>query len=81
MNYKPGVRTGTDPKLYTNSLVFATREEALASANELSGRWLAVTGVGVLETEDPVNYRFVDGQNVPLEKEPADANHSSGAPA
>lgn len=64
MNYKPGVSTDESGKLYTNALVFATREEAIASAEELMMRWMAVRSTGVVETEEPVNYRFVDGQNV-----------------
>jgi hypothetical protein len=72
MNFKPGVSTDASGKLYTNSLVFGTREEAQASADELMGRWMAVIATGVIETDAPVNYRFVDGSNVPLPKgEPA----------
>jgi hypothetical protein len=66
MNFKPGVSTDSTGKLYTNALVFATREEAQASADELMGRWMAVIDTGVVETDAPVNYRFVDGRNVPL---------------
>lgn len=68
-NYKPGVSTDATGKLYTNALVFATREEALASARELMGRWLSVRDVGVVETDDPVTSRFVGGLNVPLDPE------------
>ena len=46
MNYKPGVSTDASGKLYTNSLVFETREEAQASADELMGRWMAVIATG-----------------------------------
>lgn len=63
MNFKPGVVTDDSGKLYTNALVFATREEAQASADELMSRWMLVRSTGVIETEDPVNYRFVDGRN------------------
>ena len=64
MNFKPGVVTDDSGKLYTNALMFATREEAIESAEELMMRWMAVRSTGVIETEDPVNCRFVDGQNV-----------------
>lgn len=71
MNYKPGVITDASGKLYTNALVFATREEALASATELMGRWFLVRDVGVIETNDPVNHRFIDGRNIPIGEEGA----------
>lgn len=68
MHFKPGVVTDDSGKLYTNALVFATREEAQASADELMSRWMLVRSTGVVETEDPVNYRFVDGRNVRIEE-------------
>lgn len=56
MNWKPSVFV--QGKFHTNSLVFATKEEALASARELMGRWMLVTDFGFKETNDPVNYEF-----------------------
>ena len=67
MNYKPGVKTNMADDFSTNALVFATREEAQGSADELSWRWLSVVDTGVIETTDPVNYRFVNGKNVRIE--------------
>lgn len=64
MSYKPGVVTDDSGKLYTNALAFATREEAQASADELMSRWLLVRSTGVIESDEAVNYRFVDGRNV-----------------
>lgn len=58
MSFKPGVVTDASGKLYTNGLAFATREEAQASANELMARWLLVLDTGVVESDEPVNYRF-----------------------
>ena len=69
MNYRPMVTT--DGTTYAgNALVFATKEEALASARELMWRWLSVKDVRADETNDPVNYRFdVESQkNIPIEK-------------
>lgn len=66
MNYKPAVRTNPKDNFSTNTLVFATREEAQASADELMSRWLSVVDTSVIETEEPVNYEFVDGKNVRL---------------
>jgi hypothetical protein len=52
-----------------NALRFATKEEALASARELMGRWLLVVDVDAHLTGDPVNYRFdfTNGSNVRIE--------------
>ena len=69
MSFKPGVVTDDTGKLYSDGLAFATREEALASARELMGRWLMVRDTGVIESEEPVNYRFIDGANVRINNE------------
>lgn len=45
-----------------NALRFATEQEALDNANDLFGRWLLVEQVRVDASEDPVNYRWVDGK-------------------
>lgn len=67
MSFKPTVRTGTDPKFYTNKLAFATREEAERSAKDLMARWLLVVEWGVEESDEPVNYRlFEDGMLEPV---------------
>jgi hypothetical protein len=64
MSWKPQVRTGSDPKWYSNALVFETREEAEQNAVDLSMRWLAVTESRATESDEPVNYRYVDHQLV-----------------
>ena len=64
MNWRPMVRTGTDPKWYGNALVFATKQEAEDSAIELSMRWLAVVDTRAEETDEPVNYTCTGGRNV-----------------
>lgn len=56
MNFKPTVEVSG--KFSTNSLVFATKEEALASSRELMGRWMLVTDFSYKETSDPVNYKY-----------------------
>lgn len=67
MSWKPQVRTSRyDPKFYGNGLAFATKEEAQASADELASRWLLVVETGTIESDEPVNYEFVDGQNLSL---------------
>ena len=68
MSWAPYVTT--DGKSFaTNSLRFATKEEAWASATELSGRWMAVQGTDAREHKDePVNYvfNFDIGANISL---------------
>jgi hypothetical protein len=44
-----------------NALRFATREEAAANVWDLMNRWMLVNDYRVDESEDPVNYRWVDG--------------------
>lgn len=57
-NWKPEVQVVNDEKWYDNALVFATKEEAKYSADELASRWLLVVGTRAVETDDPVNYRI-----------------------
>lgn len=56
MNWKPYVKV--EGEWTTNSLVFATPEEALASAKNLMGRWMLVTDYSSSYTRDPVNYEL-----------------------
>ena len=67
MNYKPEVQVGTG-KWNCNSLVFATREEAQLNVDALEFRWLAVTDTRVVETTDPVNYAWANGQLVAVKE-------------
>jgi hypothetical protein len=67
MSFAPQVTTGSDPKFYGNALRFATREEAEASAFDLSMRWTAVRDWRVVESDDPVNYAIRDGLLVSIE--------------
>ena len=61
MTFKPEVQTG-DSKWYDNNLVFATREEAEGNVNALASRWFAVTETRVVESTEPVNYAWANGQ-------------------
>ena len=72
-SFKPEVQTvGGGDAWSGNSLRFATREEAEANVSDLYGRWLAVTDTRVVESDDPVNYRWTDEGLVPVEVLPAD---------
>jgi hypothetical protein len=59
-NWKPEVKV--DGKFSQNAMVFRTEEEALTSARDLMNRWMLVTGYRATPTDDPVNYRIVDGK-------------------
>ena len=62
MSFKPEVET--EGKFYQNGQTFATREEAEKSAFNRFSNWYACTnhrGVEVDTTENPVNYKWVDG--------------------
>ncbi|HWZ68392.1 MAG TPA: hypothetical protein VNW89_11225 [Stellaceae bacterium] len=62
MSFKPEVIADTSVKWCGNALRFATREEAEANVRDLMMRWFAVRETRVVESDDPVNYRYVDGR-------------------
>ena len=62
MSFKPEVQTDDTGKWYGNALRFGTREEANAQVQNLMMRWFAVKETRVVECDDPVNYRYVDGR-------------------
>lgn len=45
-----------------NALRFATCDEAESNARDLFSRWLLTEDCRVDESEDPVNYRWIDGK-------------------
>jgi len=64
-SWKPEVLV--DGKWSTNSLRFATAEEAFGSMMQLRMRWWVPTDGRATESEDPINYRYENGQNVRIE--------------
>jgi hypothetical protein len=62
MSFKPEVQTDSTGKWYGNALRFGSREEAEAQVLDLMMRWFAVRETRVVEYDDPVNYRYVDGR-------------------
>ncbi len=54
-----------------NALQFATRKEAEANVRDLMMRWFAVSETRVVESDDPVNYRYTNGRLEGLTTEPA----------
>ena len=67
MSFKPEVQTDDTGKWYRNALCFATRAGAQAQARDLMMRWLAIRDTRVVECDEPVNYRYVDGRPQPVE--------------
>ena len=45
-----------------NALRFPTQAEAAAHANDTFSKWFASKGHRAVESEDPPNYRYIDGQ-------------------
>lgn len=67
MSFKPAVKTFGEDKYHHNNLAFETREEAEASARDLASRWMLVEDWRVDESDQPVNYKLVDGELIPVE--------------
>lgn len=68
MSFKPVVQTDSSGQWYGNALRFATCEEALNSARDLSMRWTLVREYDAHESDDPVNYRLSGQTLVPVEQ-------------
>jgi len=66
MSFKPEVQADSTGTWAGNALRFATREEAEANVEDLRRRWWMVTAARVVESDEPVNYRWVDGALVPV---------------
>lgn len=47
-----------------NALRFATKEEAEASASDTYSRWMLAVGHRAVESDDPVNYKWLDGKGL-----------------
>ena len=62
MSFKPEVIADSSGVWCGNALRFATRQEAEANVQDLMMRWFAVRETRVVESDDPVNYRYVDGR-------------------
>ena len=71
MSFKPEVIADSSGQWCGNALRFATREEAEANVRDLMMRWFAVRETRVLESNDPVNYRYVDHTLIEIATEKA----------
>jgi hypothetical protein len=63
-SWKPEVQVNGDDIWAGNALRFATEAEAQKSVKDLEMRWLLVTATRVTESDDPVNYKWVDGEGL-----------------
>ena len=62
MSWKPEVIADSSGQWAGNALRFATKEEAEAQVLDLSLWWTSVRETRVVESTDPVNYKYVDGK-------------------
>lgn len=62
MSYKLGAKTAGDSEFVSNALCFETEKEAEDYGIDLSSRWTAVRETKVIVSDEPVNYRFINGQ-------------------
>lgn len=61
MSFKVEVIADSSGKWVGNAVRLATKEEAEAYGRDLAGRWMLVTERRVVESEEPVNYKWVPG--------------------
>ena len=69
MSWKSEVRVNGSNKWFDNDLRFATEAEAYDNVRDLACKWMAVTDYRATECDDPVNYQWVNGKLVAIEKE------------
>ena len=66
MSYAPEMQTDNTGQWYGNAVRFATEAEAQAWVLDRMMRWTAVRDTRVVESEDPVNYSWVNNKLVAL---------------
>jgi hypothetical protein len=67
MSWKPEVIADSTGQWVGNALRFATKEEAEANVKNLAGRWTLVRDTRVVESDEPVNYKWTDAGLVSVE--------------
>jgi hypothetical protein len=70
-SWKPEVIADRSGKWNGNGLRFASKEEAEFYVADLFQRWTLVTQTRVIESDDPVNYRWNGSRAEPI-KEPVE---------
>jgi len=66
MSWKPEVIADSTGQWVGNALRFATKEEAEANVRNLSMRWMMVRDTRVVESDEPVNYKWTSDGLVAL---------------
>ena len=61
-SWKPEVIADSSGQWSGNGCRFATKAESDLYVRDLSMRWMAVRETRSVESDDPVNYRIVDGR-------------------
>lgn len=61
MSWKPEFQTDNTGKWYRNGVAFATKQEAEGNASAKAWAWTLVRDFRAVESDEPVNYRWVDG--------------------
>jgi hypothetical protein len=59
-SFKPGVFVSGESQPVFNGVRFATRDEAEQYGHDLAGRWILVERTVVEESDDPVNYEWIE---------------------
>jgi hypothetical protein len=62
VSFKPEVIADSSGQWTPNGLAFATEAEAEGWVRDLMMRWFAVRDTRVVESDEPVNYKFVEGK-------------------
>jgi hypothetical protein len=63
-SFKPGVFVSGESQSVFNGVRFATRDEAEQYGRDLAGRWILVERTVVEESDDPVNYEWIEGHGM-----------------
>ncbi len=61
-SYKVGVKTSGDRDWASNAQRFPSEADAKAAGSDLFSRWMAVREWKVLPSDEPPNYRWVEGK-------------------
>jgi hypothetical protein len=70
VSWRPEVIADSSGQWYPNGLRFATEQEAIDSARDLFDRWILVREYRAAPSNDPVNYRYENGQLIKVDIEP-----------
>ena len=70
MSWKPAIKTSGED-FHLNGQAFETKEEAEAIAKDIFSRWMLATDHKAVESDEPANYRIINGALEPIQKEAA----------